>query len=81
MGSKLASVLLAYCLIDLFEVEENIFFALSIKLLENRVCQKHYPAPDSNQVPVSEAFCKTAQIQSRLAYIRGGYGVFKTVPG
>ncbi|KAK0516530.1 hypothetical protein JMJ35_001133 [Cladonia borealis] len=75
MGSKLASVLLAYCLIALFEVEENIFFAPSIKLLENAVCQKHYAALDANQVPVSEAFCKTAQIQSQLANVRGGFGI------
>ena len=81
MGSKLAPLLSAYCLIALFELEENIFFAPSIKLLENAVCQKHYAVLDPNQVPVNEAFCKTGQIQSQLAYVRGGYGVFKTAPG
>ena len=63
MGSKLALGLLAFCLIALFEVEENIFFAPSIKVLEGAVCQKHYAALDSNQVPFSDAFCKTALIQ------------------
>ena len=65
MGSKLAPLLSAYCLIALFELEENIFFAPSIKLLENAVCQKHYAVLDPNQVPVNEAFCKTGQIQSQ----------------
>lgn len=81
MGFKLAPLLLAYCLIALFELEETISFAPSIKLLENAVCQKHYAALEPNQGPVSEAFCKTGQIQSQLAYVRGGYSVCKTVPG
>ena len=81
MGFKLAPVCLVYCLIALFEVEENIFFAPSIKLMENAVCQKHFAVLDPNQVPVNEAYCKTSKIQSQLAYIRGGYGVFKTAPG
>lgn len=62
MGYKLPPVLLAYRLIALFEVQEHIFFAPSIKLLENAVYQRHYPALDPNQVPVNEAFCKTSQI-------------------
>ena len=65
MGSKLAPLLSAYCLIALFELEENIFFAPSIKLLENAVCQKHYAVLDPNQVPVNETFCKTGQIKSQ----------------
>ena len=81
MGSKLAPLLLAYCLIALFELEETISFAPSIKLLENAVCQKHYAALEPKQVPVNEAFCKTGHIQSQLAYVRGGYGVCKTLPG
>ena len=81
MSFKPKPLLLAYCLIALFEAEENIFFAPSVKLLENAVCQKHYAALDPSQVPVSEAFCKTGQIQSQLAYVRGGYSVFKTAPG
>ena len=81
MGCKLAPLLLAYCLIALFELEETISFAPSIKLLENAVCRKHYAALDSKQAPVNEAFCKTGQIQSQLAYVRGGYGVCKTLPG
>ena len=81
MGFKLAPVCLVYCLIALFEVEENIFFAPSIELVENAVCQKHFAALDPNRVPVNEACCKTSQIQSQLAYVRGGYGVFKTSPG
>ena len=81
MGSKLAPLLLAYCLMALFELEETISFAPSIKLLENAVCQKHYAALDPSQVPVNEAYCKTDQIQLQLAYVRGGYGVCKTAPG
>ena len=81
MGFKLAPLLLAYCLIALFELEETISFASSIKLLESAVCQKHYAALEPKQVPVNETFCKTGQIQSQLAYVRGGYGVCKTVPG
>ena len=81
MGFKLARVCLVYCLIALFEVEENIFFAPSIKVMENALCQKHYAALDPNQVPVTEARCKISKIQSELAYVRGGYGVFETAPG
>ena len=81
MGYKPAPLRLAYCLIALFELQETISFAPSIKLLENAVCQKHYAALEPKQVPVNEAFCKTGQIQAQLAYVRGGYGVCKTVPG
>ena len=75
------SLFLANILIVLYELAENIYIPATLRLLENAVCQQYYIAKGSGQSPVSEALCKIDQVQIKLAYIRGFYALFKTLPG
>ena len=75
------SLFLANILIVLYELAENIYIPATLRLLENGVCQQYYITKESGQSPVSEALCKIDQVQIKLAYIRGFYALFKTLPG
>jgi hypothetical protein len=76
-------LLYAFLLIILYELEDNIMFPPTIRLLENAICQQHFAALPSGQivVPVPESMCKTEAVQSRLAYVRGWLSLLKTAPG
>ena len=71
----------ANSLIVLYELAENIYIPATLRLLENAVCQQHYARLKSGRSPVAEALCKIDQVQIKLAYIRGLYALFKTLPG
>jgi hypothetical protein len=68
-------LLYAFFLIILYELEDNIMFPPTVRLLENAICQQHFAAlPPSGHdvvVPVLEAMCKIEAVQARLAYVRG----------
>jgi len=73
-----------FLLIVLYELEDNIMFPPTVRLLENAICQQHFAALQSSHVivvPVPEAMCKIEAVQSRLAYVRGWLSLFKTAPG
>jgi hypothetical protein len=79
-------LLYTFFLIILYELEDNIMFPPTVRLLENAICQQHFAAllPSGHVVvvvPVPEAMCKTEAVQSRLAYVRGWLSLFKTAPG
>jgi hypothetical protein len=76
-------LLYAFLLIILYQLEDNIMFPPTIRLLENAICQRHFAALPSGQtvVPVPESMCKTEAVQSRLAYVRGWLSLLKTAPG
>ncbi|KAK0646761.1 major facilitator superfamily domain-containing protein [Cercophora newfieldiana] len=67
-------------LILLYEIEEQVQFPATIRLLENSVCQRHYAALGSVGVPVDETLCKIGAIQHRLATIRGWYSALSVIP-
>lgn len=79
--ARLSSFFYIICIILLYELEENIQFPSTIRLLENSICQRHYLSTDSSLVPVDEAKCKIGTIQLRLAIIRGWYSTLSTLPG
>ena len=76
-------LLYGFLLIILYELEDNIMFPPTIRLLENAICQQHFAALPSGQVvvPVPETMCKIEAVQARLAYVRGWLSLFKTAPG
>lgn len=74
-------LILAICLMLLYELEENISFSPLVRLLEDAICKQHYAkiAPYGNGI--DEAMCKTVGIQTELAFVRGWFSLFKTAPG
>ena len=72
---------LVYSLVVLWQLAEGMFDAAILRTLENAICQQHYASAIENLVPVPESKCKNTEIQTRLAYIRALYNVFKTIPG
>lgn len=69
------------CIIALYELEENIQFPSTIRLLENAICRQHYASPEQGDMPANEAMCKISLIQHQLAVVRGWYSMFSTLPG
>jgi hypothetical protein len=69
------------CLLVLYDFHDNIVFPLTIRLLENAICHQHFAEVDSGRGTIPESECKSTLIQSRLAFIRGWYSLFRTVPG
>ncbi|KAK3944659.1 MFS general substrate transporter [Diplogelasinospora grovesii] len=69
-------------LVLLYEIEEQIQFPSTIRLLENSVCQRHYASIPgfSGVIPVDESLCKIGTIQHHLASVRGWYSVSSTLP-
>lgn len=68
-------------LIALYESQEQIAFPTFIRLLENAICQQHYEDQNDFSGPVDESMCKVGAIQHRLAYLRGSYSFWNTLPG
>lgn len=67
-------------IILLYELQEQIQFPTTIRLLENSVCQRHYASLGGVDLPVDEALCKIGFIQRRLATIRGWYSALGVIP-
>ncbi|KAF2261848.1 MFS general substrate transporter [Lojkania enalia] len=72
-------LLYVFFLIVFLELEESVQRAPTIRILENAVCQQHYRThPISHGI--EESMCKTAQIQSKLAHVRGILSFFDALP-
>jgi hypothetical protein len=69
-----------FCLIILYELEENIILSTTVRMLEDAICQQYFyrKGGDGN---VPERSCKIEPIQQKLALIRGYLGLFKNIPG
>lgn len=83
-GSKVRwsmPIVLAMCLIVLYELEESISTPPLVRLLEDAICRQHYAKMVPSRNDIDEAMCKTVPIQSDLAFVRGWLGPFRTAPG
>ncbi|KAK0744778.1 hypothetical protein B0T21DRAFT_93026 [Apiosordaria backusii] len=65
-------------LILLYEIEEQVQFPATVRLLENSICQRHYDP--ILETPVEESLCKISVIQRQLANIRGWYSALGVTP-
>lgn len=74
-------MVLVIFLIVLYELEENIVFPPLVRLLEDAICRQHYAKFAPPKDHIDEAMCKTTKIQSKLAFVRGWFSLFKTAPG
>lgn len=64
----------------LYELEENLQFSSTIRLIENAICQRYYSPTRPTHLPVDEAMCKIEPIQQHLAVVRGFYSAFANLP-
>jgi len=72
---------LAFCLIVLYELEENIITSPIVRMLEDAICQQYYASKSIGNGNVPESSCKIDVVQQKLAHITGYYGLFKNIPG
>ncbi|KAF3937485.1 hypothetical protein ABW19_dt0204557 [Dactylella cylindrospora] len=66
-------------LIILLELEEVVQSAPTIRLLELAICQRYY-GDRGIDGPIDEGMCKIDDVQTQLAYIKGGQGFFEAIP-
>jgi hypothetical protein len=71
----------AFCLVLLYELEENVVTPPIVRMLEDAICQQHFSPRQFDESTIPEISCKIEPIQRKLAYIRGYLGLFKNIPG
>jgi hypothetical protein len=77
---KMPPLAYIFLLIVLYEIEEAIQSPATIRILENAICQRLLTSGDGS-APIDESMCKTSAVQQRLAFVRGWYSFWTTIPG
>ncbi|XTI92976.1 MFS general substrate transporter [Cenococcum geophilum] len=80
MHAKLPTLCYVLLIVLFYYIEEGIQYPATIRLLENAICHQHYARAGDTNLPVDETLCKIGVVQDRLAFIRGWYSFWTTLP-
>ena len=81
MHAKLTTLCYVLLIVLFYYTQEGIQYPATIRLLENAICHQHYARAGDTNLPVDETLCKISVVQDRLAFIRGWYSFWTTLPG